>query len=76
MHHRGKAVSTWRMKHDQKIHQNIIKIKDCSDGGAEDILVESDEESDDETPPISLAQTRAGRVHVIKFNRQFTDCIA
>ena len=57
-----------------KIYKNIVK--DCSDGGAEDILVESDEESDDEAPPISLAQTRAGRVHVIKFNRQFTDCIA
>ena len=57
-----------------EIYEKIVK--DCSDVGAEDILVESDEESDDEAPPISLAQTPTGRVHVIEFNRQFTDCIA
>ena len=44
-------------------------VKECSDDGAKDIPVESDEESDDEAPPISLTRTRTGRA--IKFNRQF-----
>ena len=49
-------------------------VKDCSDGGGEDILVDSDETSDDEAPPISLACTRTRRA--VELNRQFTDLIA
>ena len=41
-------------------------VKYCSGGGAEDTIVESDEESDDEAPPIPLAQNRTGKV--VRFN--------